>query len=82
MGITAQKIGTVVSDKMTKTVAVAVERKVRHPRYDKVIRKTKKFLAHDEADTAKMGDVVLIEETRPLSKTKRWRVRQVLVQSK
>lgn len=82
MGMKVSKVGTVVSDKMTKTVTVAVERKVRHPLYGKVIKKTKKFMAHDENEVAKAGDVVLIEETRPLSKLKRWRVRQVLVQAK
>lgn len=82
MGVKVSKVGTVVSDKMTKTVTVAVERKVRHPLYGKVIKKTKKFMAHDENEVAKAGDVVLIEETRPLSKLKRWRVRQVLVQAK
>ncbi|MEW6366758.1 MAG: 30S ribosomal protein S17 [Acidobacteriota bacterium] len=82
MGMKASKVGTVVSDKMNKTVTVAVERRVRHPLYGKVIKKTKKFMAHDESEVAKTGDVVLIEETRPLSKLKRWRVRQVLVQSK
>lgn len=82
MGTKASKVGKVVSDRMTKTVTVAVERKVRHPVYGKVIKKTKKFMAHDESDTAKVGDLVLIEETRPLSKLKRWRVRQVLVQTK
>ncbi len=82
MGTKASKVGTVVSDKMNKTVTVAVERRVRHPLYGKVIKKTKKFMAHDESGSAKTGDQVLIEETRPLSKQKRWRVRQVLVQSK
>ncbi len=82
MGMKASKVGTVVSDKMNKTVTVAVERRFRHPLYGKVIKKTKKFMAHDESESAKTGDVVLIEETRPVSRLKRWRVRQVLVQSK
>ncbi len=82
MGTKASKVGTVISNKMMKTVTVAVERKVRHPLYGKVIKKTKKFLAHDESQSAKVGDVVLIEETKPLSKLKRWRVREVIVQSK
>ena len=64
--------GTVVSDKMDKTVVVAVERRVMHPVYKKVIRRSKKYHAHDENNQFKVGDSVRIEETRPLSKTKRW----------
>jgi small subunit ribosomal protein S17 len=82
MGMKATKVGTVVSSRMQKTVTVAVERKVRHPLYGKIIKKTKKFLAHDESQSAKVGDQVLIEETRPLSKLKRWRVREIVIQSK
>jgi len=82
MGMKATKVGTVVSNRMVKTVTVAVERKVRHPLYGKIIKKTKKFLAHDESQSAKVGDQVLIEETRPLSKLKRWRVREIVIQSK
>jgi small subunit ribosomal protein S17 len=82
MGMKATKVGTVVSNKMVKTVTVSVERKVRHPLYGKIIKKTKKFLAHDESQSAKVGDQVLIEETRPLSKLKRWRVREIVIQSK
>lgn len=66
--------GVVVSDGMDKTVVVAVTRTERHPRYGKVIKRTKKYYAHDEKQTAKKGDQVTIMETRPLSKTKRWRV--------
>lgn len=70
-------IGTVVSAKMEKTVVVEVERKQRHPVYQKLVRRRRKFKAHDEQG-AKVGDRVLIEETRPLSKTKRWKVVEVL----
>lgn len=68
------KKGVVVSNKMQKTVVVRVDRTVRHPRYDKVMTRSKKYYAHDESCAAKEGDVVTIMETRPLSKLKRWRV--------
>ena len=74
--------GLVVSDKMDKTVVVAVEDRVKHPLYGKIIRRTTKYKAHDEANTAGVGDRVLIMETRPLSATKRWRVVQVLERAK
>jgi small subunit ribosomal protein S17 len=67
-------IGTVVSDKTDKTVTVLVERKVKHPLYGKIIRRSKKYHAHDEANEYKPGDIVRIEETRPISKTKTWAV--------
>ncbi|MBN9504490.1 MAG: 30S ribosomal protein S17 [Altererythrobacter sp.] len=67
-------VGTVVSDKTDKTVTVKVERRVKHPLYGKIIRRSKKYHAHDEANEFKAGDTVRIEETRPLSKTKSWRV--------
>ena len=67
-------IGTVVSDKTDKTVTVLVERKVKHPLYGKIIRRSKKYHAHDESNEFKPGDVVRIEETRPISKTKTWKV--------
>jgi len=70
--------GIVVSDKMDKTVVVAVTRQVKHPAYGKYIRITKKYLAHDAKDSCKTGDYVRISETRPLSKRKRWRVREIL----
>jgi small subunit ribosomal protein S17 len=73
-----RKVGVVVSDKMQKTVVVAVERTVAHPRYGKRVRRTRKFLAHDEAGRCKVGDLVAIVETRPLSRRKRWRVTEVL----
>jgi len=68
-------IGTVVSDKTDKTVTVLVERKVKHPLYGKIIRRSKRYNAHDEANEYKPGDVVRIEETRPISKTKTWTVK-------
>src|SRR5882724_3514042 len=71
-------VGVVVSDKMDKTVVVAVERRVSHPRYSRVVKRTSKFHAHDEANACKVGDVVTLVETRPLSRLKRWRVRSIL----
>ena len=67
-------IGTVVSDKTDKTVVVKVERKVKHPMYGKIIRRSKKYHAHDEENVVKAGEIVRIEETRPLSKLKTWKV--------
>ncbi|MDP9365094.1 MAG: 30S ribosomal protein S17 [Chloroflexota bacterium] len=75
-----QKVGRVVSDKMEKTVVVAVDSVRRHPLYHKRMTRTSKFLAHDEFSRCKPGDVVRIEETRPMSKRKRWIVREVLQQ--
>lgn len=72
------KTGRVVSDKMDKTVIVSVDYVRRHPIYRKTIRRTSRFKAHDAQGLCKMGDLVLIEETRPMSKTKRWIVRQIL----
>ena len=72
------KTGRVVSDKMDKTIVVSVERLARHPLYKRVIRLTTKFKAHDELNEARVGDTVLIEEARPLSATKRWRLVEVL----
>jgi small subunit ribosomal protein S17 len=74
--------GTVVSNKMAKTVVVALVERVRHPKYDKFVVRTKKFYAHDENNDAKVGDKVRIVETRPMSKTKRWRVVEVLERAK
>jgi small subunit ribosomal protein S17 len=73
-----QKVGRVVSDKMDKTVVVAVDYVKRHPLYHKRITRTSKFMAHDEHNNCHPGDVVRIEETRPLSKRKRWIVREVV----
>nr|WP_171001773.1 MULTISPECIES: 30S ribosomal protein S17 [Methylophilaceae] len=70
--------GRVVSDKMDKTVTVLVERKVKHPLIGKVVRLSKKFHAHDEANACKEGDLVVIEESRPLSKTKTWKVSKIV----
>jgi small subunit ribosomal protein S17 len=75
------KVGRVVSDKMDKTIVVAVERLARHRLYKRVIRLTTKFKAHDELNEAKVGDTVLIEESRPLSATKRWRLVEVISRS-
>jgi small subunit ribosomal protein S17 len=72
------RIGLVVSDKMNKTRVVAVERAFRHPRYERVIKRTSRFKAHDERNEAHLGDRVLIIETRPLSKDKRWRIKEIL----
>ena len=77
-GTRKERLGRVVSDKMNKTIVVKVERRFPHPQYKKVIKSFKKFYAHDEKNEAKIGDVVLIEETRPLSKLKRWRLTKVL----
>jgi small subunit ribosomal protein S17 len=75
---TKTREGVVVSDKMTKTRVVMIERVFRHPRYERVITRSKRLKAHDETNASKIGDRVLIEETRPLSRDKRWRIRQVL----
>jgi small subunit ribosomal protein S17 len=74
--------GVVVSDKMDKTVVVAVEDRYKHPMYGKVVRRTSKLKAHDEANAAGPGDRVLLMETRPLSATKRWRVVEILEKAK
>jgi len=74
--------GYVVSDKMDKTAVVEVEDRVKHPLYGKVIRRTTKVKAHDEENTASVGDLVLIMETRPLSATKRWRLTEILQKAK
>jgi len=73
--------GVVVSDAMQKTRVVRIERVFRHPRYQRVVRISKKLKAHDEANESHVGDRVLIEETRPLSKEKRWRIRSVLAKA-
>lgn len=76
------RIGLVASSKMDKTITVTVERKLRHPMYGKFVKKTSKFVAHDETNTCNEGDTVLIMETRPLSKLKRWRLVEVLERAK
>ncbi len=72
------KVGTVVAKKMKKTVTVQVERQIRHPLYRKTIRRKQTFLVHDDAEKCKVGDIVRIIETRPISKTKRWRVLEII----
>ena len=74
--------GVVTSNKMTKTITVAVERKVKHPIYGKFVKKTTRFHAHDEKNECTVGDIVRIMETRPLSKTKRWRLVEVVEKAK
>src|SRR5262252_5420759 len=78
----ATKIGQVVSAKMSKTIVVEVINKKAHPLYQRVIAKNKKFYAHDEKNTARVGDFVEIEETRPMSKLKRWRLKNVIQKAK
>jgi small subunit ribosomal protein S17 len=73
-----EKVGIVTSNKMQKTVVVTVERQVIHPLYRRVVRRSKKFLAHDEKNQCQVGDTVRIQETRPLSRAKRWRVVQII----
>ncbi|MFY0600259.1 MAG: 30S ribosomal protein S17 [Cyclobacteriaceae bacterium] len=77
-----ERVGQVVSNKMQKTITVAVNRKEKHPMYGKFIRKTTKFTAHDETNDCNIGDTVRIMETRPLSKNKRWRLVEVLERAK
>ena len=77
-----QRIGVVSSNKMDKTITVLVERRLKHPIYGKFVKKSKKFMAHDEANDCNIGDTVRIMETRPLSKNKRWRVVEVLERAK
>ena len=77
-----ERLGVVVSSKMDKTVVVAVERKEKHPLYGKFVKKTTKFVAHDEKNECGEGDTVLIMETRPLSKTKNWRVEKIVEKAK
>ena len=82
MSVKSQLTGTVVSDKMDKTVVVAVERQVRHAVYGKSQKKTSKFVAHNEGNEAKVGDTVAITETRPLSARKRWVVTSIVERAK
>ncbi len=77
-GQRATKVGVVTSNKMNKTVVVAVERRVPHPLYKRTVTRTKKFMAHDETNHCQIGDTVSIEETRPLSRHKRWRIKEVI----
>ncbi len=80
--IRKERIGIVVSNKMDKSIVVAVKRKVKHPIYAKFINKTKKLMAHDEENTCNIGDTVRITETRPLSKNKAWRLVEIIERAK
>ena len=77
-----ERVGIVTSDKMNKSVTVLVERRVKHPKYGKFVRLSSKFMAHDEKEEAHVGDTVRIMETRPMSKTKRWRLVEVIERAK
>ena len=81
-GIRKSRVGIVVSDKMDKTIVVKIERKAKHPLYGKPVKITQKYKAHDEENVAKVGDKVMITETRPLSKDKRWRLVEVVEAAK
>jgi small subunit ribosomal protein S17 len=76
-----EKVGQVVSTKMQKTIVVAVEMRKAHPKYKRIVRSTKKFYAHDEQSSARLGDIVRIRETRPLSKLKRWTLEEIVRRS-
>jgi small subunit ribosomal protein S17 len=76
------RVGVVVSDAMDKTVVVRIDRQVRHPLYGKIVRRSSKLMAHDESNDAHVGDTVRVTETRPLSKTKRWRLIEVVERAK
>lgn len=80
--IRKQRVGLVTSNKMDKTIAVSVERRLRHPIYGKYVKKSKKFIAHDENNECNIGDMVRIMETRPLSKLKRWRLVEIVERAK
>ncbi len=77
-----ERVGKVVSNKMTKSITIAIDRKVKHPIYGKFMNKTTKFMAHDENNEAGIGDTVRIMETRPLSKSKRWRLVEIIEKAK
>lgn len=79
-GLRKTRVGIVVSDKMKKTIVVEVVSRVPHPVFKKIVKRTKRLYVHDEGDQAKVGDRVLVEETRPLSKTKCWRLVEVMAQ--
>jgi len=81
-GLRKTRIGIVVSDKMEKTITIAIIRKVPHPLYKKYFKKTTRLMAHDEKDNCKVGDKVKIMETRPLSKNKRWRLVEIVEKAK
>jgi small subunit ribosomal protein S17 len=73
-----ERIGTVVSDKPNKTIVVSVQTRYQHPKYGKILLKTKRYMAHDEKNSCNAGDIVLLEESRPLSKNKKWRLKEIL----
>ena len=77
-----QRVGLVASNKMDKSITVLVQRRLKHPIYGKYVKKSKKFMAHDEANEANIGDTVKIEESRPLSKRKKWRLVEVIEKAK
>ena len=77
-----EKVGLVTSNKMTKTIVVSVQRQIKHPKYGKFIKRTSKFMAHDEKNESNIGDTVRIVETRPLSKNKCWRLVEIVVKAK
>ena len=77
-----ERVGVVVSDKMEKSITVEIGRKVKHPIYGKYVKKTSKFIAHDETNDCNIGDTVRIMETKPLSKSKRWRLVEILERAK
>ena len=77
-----ERVGVVVSDKMDKSIVVVVNRKVKHPKYGKFVKKTSKFMAHDEENTCHVGDTVKIMESRPLSKDKNWRLVEIIERAK
>ena len=77
-----ERVGLVTSNKMEKSITVAIQRQVKHPIYGKVVKKTSKLMAHDEENTANVGDTVRVMETRPLSKNKRWRLVEIVERAK
>jgi small subunit ribosomal protein S17 len=77
-----ERVGVVISNKMDKTISVSVERRVKHPIYGKFVKKSNKFLAHDESNDVNIGDTVKIMETRPMSKNKRWRLVEIIERAK
>jgi small subunit ribosomal protein S17 len=77
-----EKVGLVTSNKMTKTIVVSVQRQIKHPKYGKFIKRTSKFMAHDEKNESNIGDMVRIVETRPLSKNKCWRLLEIVEKAK
>ena len=77
-----ERVGVVISNKMDKTISVSVQRRVKHPIYGKFVKKSNKFLAHDESNDVNIGDTVKIMETRPLSKNKRWRLVEIIERAK